>query len=245
MVTSIPNLYWCLIIGHYIIILTINEILFHLNFLCLKNIWRFIVGPEKSLIFSVDAIYLIYYHKYCKRVLSPFPVECSTFNRTYGSISNWNSRYLFDTRLKQSSQKLKSKCYINWCFSQRLFDTTIPQGIVPEPERFGDLCEKGLVPIITTPTHEVTNNQPPPITIPTPLINSPNIKVKFPDILCSWSTLDLCADECCHWPWYSLITNSISDPDRGLIWPWQASMYVLLVTLEVVVLNCTGTMANS
>lgn len=31
------------------------------------------------------------------------------------------------------------------------------QGIVPEPERFGDLCEKGLVPIITTPAQEVTN----------------------------------------------------------------------------------------
>ncbi|KAL5253324.1 hypothetical protein ACHWQZ_G013194 [Mnemiopsis leidyi] len=47
------------------------------------------------------------------------------------------------------------------------------QGIVPEPERFGDLCEKGLVPIITTPTHEVANNHPPP---PETLINPANIK---------------------------------------------------------------------
>ena len=54
------------------------------------------------------------------------------------------------------------------------------QGIVPEPERFGDLCEKGLVPIITTATHEVTTNQPPPDNLPVPLINPANIKVCLP-----------------------------------------------------------------
>ena len=47
------------------------------------------------------------------------------------------------------------------------------QGIVPEPERFGDLCEKGLVPIISTPTHEVVNNPAPHP--PLPLIKVPII----------------------------------------------------------------------
>ncbi|XP_063681945.1 uncharacterized protein LOC134816874 [Bolinopsis microptera] len=75
------------------------------------------------------------------------------------------------------------------------------QGIVPEPERFGDLCEKGLVPIITTATHEVTTNQPTPADN-LPLINPANIKSEplkiLPPLSCETTYVTTSQPLMCH-----------------------------------------------